>query len=74
MPLRNGWTRSAFASHARNTGIGIVVSDPFTASGSPPEAVRIGLGGPLTRDQLEHGLEFIAHALEHPPEVLSGAY
>jgi DNA-binding transcriptional MocR family regulator len=74
MPLRNGWTRSAFASHARGTGIGIVVSDPFTAAGQPAEAVRIGLGGPLTRDQLEHGLEFIAHALDHPPEVLSGAY
>lgn len=74
MPLRNGWTRSAFAGHARNTGVGIVVSDPFTAAGPPPEAVRIGLGGPLTRQQLEHGLEFIAHALDHPPEVLSGAY
>ena len=43
-------------------------SDAFTASGTPPEAVRVGLGGPITRTQVERGLEFIAHALEGPPE------
>lgn len=74
LPLRNGWTRSAFASHVRGTGIGLVVSDPFTAAGAPPEAVRIGLGGPVTRAQLEHGLEFMAHALDHPPEIIAGVF
>lgn len=74
LPLRNGWTRSAFASHVRSTGIGLVVSDPFIAAGPPPEAVRVGLGGPVTRTQLEHGLEFMAHALDHPPEITAGAF
>ncbi|WP_442579854.1 PLP-dependent aminotransferase family protein [Mesorhizobium sp. ASY16-5R] len=74
LPLGNGWTRSAFASHARGTGIGIVVSDVFTVSGPPPEAVRVGLGGPVSRTQLERGLEFMAHALEGPPEMAAGLF
>jgi DNA-binding transcriptional MocR family regulator len=74
LPLGNAWTRSAFASHARGTGIGIVVSDAFTVSGPPPEAVRVGLGGPVTRAQLERGLEFMAHSLEGPPEMAAGLF
>ena len=51
LPLRNGWTRSVFASHVRSTGLGVIVSDAFTAGGPPPEAVRVGLGGPVMRSQ-----------------------
>ncbi len=68
LPMRNDWTRSVFVSHVRSTGIGVVASDAFTAEGSPPEAVRVGLGGPVTRTQVERGLEFMAHALERQPE------
>ena len=32
LPLRNGWTRSVFASHVRSTGLGVVVSDAFEGS------------------------------------------
>ena len=64
LPMRNGWTRSAFVSHVRSTGIGVIASDVCTASGPPPEAVRVGLGGPVTRSQIERGLEFMAHALD----------
>ncbi len=71
LPLRNGWTRSAFASHVRATGLGVVPSDAFTAAGAPEEAVRVGLGGPVTRAQVERGLEFMAHALESPPEAVA---
>ncbi len=64
LPLRNGWTRSAFVSHVRPIGLGVIASDVCTAAGAPPEAVRIGLGGPVTRSQIERGLAFIAHALD----------
>jgi DNA-binding transcriptional MocR family regulator len=69
LPMRNGWTRSAFVSHVRSTGLGVIPSDVCTASGSPPEAVRVGLGGPVTRPQIQRGLEFISHALDAGPDV-----
>lgn len=74
LPLPNGWSRSAFASHASGTGIGVVTSDVFTVSGPPPEAVRVGLGGPVSRAQLERGLAFMGHALESPPEIAAGFF
>jgi DNA-binding transcriptional MocR family regulator len=71
LPLRNGWTRSAFVSHARSTGLGVVASDAFTAGGAPSEAVRVGLGGPVTRSQIERGLEFMAHAIAQEPVAIA---
>lgn len=65
------WTRSAFVGHMRATGLGVVASDAFTVSGSPAEAVRVCLGGPITRDGVRRGLEFMAHALSESPELAS---
>ncbi len=70
-PLPEGWTRSAFLGHMRSTGMGVVTSDAFTVSGQPPEAVRICLGGPITRAKLAHALEFMAHALDEGPSLAS---
>jgi DNA-binding transcriptional MocR family regulator len=69
LPLRGGWSRSAFVNQVQVTGLGVVSSDAFVANGSPPEAVRIGLGGPVTRSQVERGLELIAHTLSSNPEA-----
>jgi DNA-binding transcriptional MocR family regulator len=69
LPLTNGWTRSSFGAHMRNAQIGIVASDAFTVEGKPEEAVRVCLGGPITREKLRSGLEFMAHALEGTPEM-----
>ena len=69
--MPEGWTRSAFASHGRSAGLGVVASDPFCVAGSPPEAVRLCLGGPATRQQITHGLEVLAHALEGSPALAS---
>jgi DNA-binding transcriptional MocR family regulator len=69
--LPEGWTRSAFASHGRSAGLGVVGSDPFCVAGTPPEAVRLCLGGPATRQQITHGLEMLAHALEGSPTLAS---
>ncbi|MDQ0392098.1 aminotransferase-like domain-containing protein [Labrys monachus] len=74
LPLTNGWTRSAFVGHVRRTGIGVVASDVFTVGGNPGEAVRVGLGGPITRERLRTGLEFMAHALEGSPETAAAFF
>jgi DNA-binding transcriptional MocR family regulator len=63
------WTRSAFIGHMRGMGIGVVASDAFTVDGTPPEAVRVCLGGPTTRAQLTSALEFMAHTLEESPAM-----
>lgn len=69
LPLTNGWTRSTFGSHMRSSGIGVVASDAFTVEGAAPEAVRVCLGGPIGRERLKGALDFMAHALEGPPEM-----
>ncbi|GJD44868.1 Histidinol-phosphate aminotransferase [Methylobacterium cerastii] len=69
--LPEGWTRSAFASQGRSAGLGVVASDPFCVAGIPPEAVRLCLGGPSTRQQITQGLEVLAHALEGSPALAS---
>ncbi len=66
--MPEGWTRSAFLGHMRATGLGIVTSDAFAVD-DPPEAVRVCLGGPASRGQLEHALEFMAHALGDAPSA-----
>ncbi|QRI66473.1 PLP-dependent aminotransferase family protein (plasmid) [Shinella sp. PSBB067] len=73
LPLPHGWTRSIFGTYMRASGLGVVASDAFTVEGTPAEAVRVCLGGPLARPDLQTGLEFMAHALEGPPE-LSGSF
>jgi len=69
--LAEGWTRSAFASQGRSAGLGVVASNSFPVAGTPPEAVRLCLGGPSTRQQITQGLEVLAHALEGSPALAS---
>lgn len=69
--LPQPWTRSAFVGHMRATGLGTVASDAFTLAGPPREAVRVCLGGPIGRESLRRGLEFMAHALGETPELTS---
>jgi DNA-binding transcriptional MocR family regulator len=71
VPLPAMWTRSAFVEHMRSTGIGVVASDAFVASGIVPEAVRICLGGPTSRSQVKSALEYTAHALTESPALAS---
>lgn len=74
LPLTRGWTRSAFIGHVRSYGLGVVASDAFTVEGPPAEAVRVGLGGPVSRTTLAAGLEFMSHALESSPELASAFF
>lgn len=71
LTLPPAWNRSAFIGHMRSTGIGVVASDAFAVGIAPPEAVRVCLGGPIQQDSLKNALEYIAHALESPPESAS---
>jgi DNA-binding transcriptional MocR family regulator len=65
------WTRSAFVGRVRATGVGVVASDAFATDGSPPEAVRVCLGGPADRIAVRGALEFMAHALTELPALAS---
>jgi DNA-binding transcriptional MocR family regulator len=69
--LPTPWTRSAFLGHMRSTGIGIVASDAFATEDTPPEAVRVCLGGPVDRPAVRNALEFMAHALTESPALAS---
>ncbi|MCF4166128.1 PLP-dependent aminotransferase family protein [Zavarzinia compransoris] len=60
------WTRAGFAAHMRHSGIGVVGSDAFNVGGTPPEAVRVCLGGVLDRQATRQALEFVADAMNHP--------
>jgi DNA-binding transcriptional MocR family regulator len=71
LSLPESWTRSAFVGHTRSTGIGVVASDAFATDGTPPEAVRVCLGGPAERAAVRGALEFMAHALTESPTLAS---
>ena len=71
LSLPEPWTRSAFVGHTRSTGVSVVASDAFIADGSPPEAVRVCLGGPADRSAVRGALEFMAHALAESPTLAS---
>lgn len=66
------WTRSAFVGQMQSRGIGIVPSDAFVVAGDPPEAVRVCLGGPTKRSEMQAALAFMAHALVESPALTSG--
>ena len=53
-----------FANFLRANGVGVIVSDTFTVSGAPEEAVRVGLGGSRSQEDCRHMLEIIDDALE----------
>ncbi len=74
LPLGSGWTRATFGSHMRDAGIGVVASDAFTVDGMAPEAVRVCLGGPIGRETLKGALNFMAHALQGPPELAASFF
>jgi DNA-binding transcriptional MocR family regulator len=70
LPLSRPWTRAEFATRLRSAGIGVVGSDAF-AVGSAPEAVRLGLGAPVTRTELRTSLQTVADLLAEQPTMSS---
>lgn len=65
------WTRAEFAAQMESKNLGIVPSDVFMVTGTPPEAIRVCLGGPTKRHELHTALEFMAHILSGSPALTS---
>ncbi|WP_145205066.1 PLP-dependent aminotransferase family protein [Sphingobium sp. B2] len=70
MALPKPWQRSAFAARMRASDLSVVVSDAFAVGQPPVEAVRISLGGVLSRAELRAELEFVRHVLDE--EAIGG--
>jgi DNA-binding transcriptional MocR family regulator len=66
LPLSPPWSSVEFASYLRSQGVGVVASAAFATDANPPEAVRICLGGPLSRSDCDQALALIADTLGHP--------
>ncbi|CUR45726.1 Transcriptional regulator, GntR family domain / Aspartate aminotransferase [Alloalcanivorax xenomutans] len=72
--MPGAWSRVAFAARMRAQGINVVVSDAFAVNGKPPEAVRLCLGGPISRQELAHALHLIADTLDQPGAASAGFF
>jgi DNA-binding transcriptional MocR family regulator len=66
LPRQQGWTPSDIAVKLRNEGVSAVSSAAFCTDNNPPEAIRLCLGGPNTRQQCEATLKTVADMLEYP--------
>jgi len=64
------WSRGEFGARLRSAGIGVVGSDAF-ALGTPPEAVRLGLGAAGSREELTQSLHIVADLLDEAPAMSS---
>jgi DNA-binding transcriptional MocR family regulator len=66
LPLTSDWSAVEFASYLRTRGVGVVASAAFSTDADPPDAVRICLGGPISREECERGLKLVAETISHP--------
>ena len=66
LPVASGWSVVEFASYLRMQGAAVVASAAFSTDGNPPDAVRICVGGPLSREDCDQALALIAETIEHP--------
>ncbi|WP_018411976.1 aminotransferase-like domain-containing protein [Methyloversatilis thermotolerans] len=66
LPLGADWSMVDFASNLRDQGVAVVAAAAFSTDGTPPDAVRVCLGGPMSREDCDIALRLIADTLEHP--------
>jgi DNA-binding transcriptional MocR family regulator len=66
IPQQCDWSASELALQLRNQGIAAVAGAAFSTDGNPPNAIRICLGGPQSRDDCRDALQRIADTLEDP--------
>ncbi|ORE98402.1 PLP-dependent aminotransferase family protein [Aurantimonas sp. 22II-16-19i] len=62
--LPTGFSRADLMGRMAGRHVGIMPSDAFTVTGPPGEAVRVCLGGQITRDRLRAELMVMASALQ----------
>lgn len=68
MPLPAPWSADDFVGRAAARNVRLIPAKPFTVTGMVPQALRICLGSPRSRDELERGLGVIAELLHNAPE------
>jgi len=69
LQLPEPWRGDTFAAHALRRGAAVTPADVFVVGhGAPPPAVRVCLGAPRSRSELERGLRLLADTLETSPE------
>jgi DNA-binding transcriptional MocR family regulator len=70
--LPEGRRSEEFTAQARRNGVSVTPADLFTTGPGPtPPAVRVCIGTPRTRAQLERGLRRLREVLEAGPEPLA---
>ncbi len=70
LPLPRPWRGEDFVDQARRRGVGVTAAETFAAGrAAAPHAVRICLGTPRTREEVEQGLAVLAEMLAGPPEA-----
>ncbi len=68
LPLPPPWTADDVVEKALGQGIRLISAAPFMAGCElPPHALRICLGAPDRREDLEQGLRILANILRRPP-------
>jgi DNA-binding transcriptional MocR family regulator len=69
LTLPEPWRSEAFAAQARSRGVNVSPSEVFVAGrGVAPHAVRVCLGAPQDRSQLEKGIRILAEILQGLPQ------
>ena len=61
--LPEHWDVSAFALHMKSVGVDVVASTNFYVGATAPAAVRVSLGGVMSRNELEVALVLIKNVL-----------
>ncbi|WP_028311786.1 PLP-dependent aminotransferase family protein [Derxia gummosa] len=73
LPLPKTVEAGELAGWLRERGVPAVAAVAFSTGTEPPNALRLCLGGQLTREQCAAGLHLVAEALAHPV-VMQGGY
>jgi len=66
IPSKVEMNPSVLATHLRDHGVNAVSSAAFCTDNNPPHALRIGLGGALTRSECVESLKLVAKIFENP--------
>ncbi len=70
LPLPSPWRGDDFVDQARRRGVGVTAAETFVAGrAAAPHAVRVCLGTPRTREEVERGLAALAEMLAGGPEA-----
>lgn len=68
LPLPAPWSADDFVGRAAARNIRLISAKPFVVNGMVPQALRICLGSPPTRDDLERGLTVVADLMRSAPD------